>query len=248
MSKSEFSGEKNVSGQTQSSSNKNAKFFLDEYQDYRGKVESIDTYASISSALSIRLKGIQCLLDIGNGGVFDYDTTNVEEIIGLDLFLDNLPDDIQLPRNARMVQGDALDIPRTLQNFDGVVMVMLIHHLVGKTVHDSVANIQKLLSEAHRVLRPGGSLLIMESCVPSWFFLLEKIVFTPATWIIEKTIKHPPALQYPADFLLEMIKQAGFVGGTKEYIPKAKHVLQFGVKVPSWITPVQPVLFSAIRQ
>jgi hypothetical protein len=71
---------------------------LVEYQIYRAKVESIDTYASISSALSMKLKGIQRLLDIGNGGVFDYDTTLVQEIIGLDLFLDNLPVDIRLQK------------------------------------------------------------------------------------------------------------------------------------------------------
>lgn len=248
MSAPEFMKKKDESGQTQSSTDKNAKFFLDEYQNYRAKIESIDTYASISLALSMRIEGIRRLLDIGNGGVFDYDTTRVVEIIGLDLFLDSLPSDIHLPENVSMVQGDALDIPRTLQDFDGVVMVMLIHHLVGKTVRDCVANIQQLLSEAHRVLRPGGRLIIIESCVPSWFFLLEKIAFTPATWVIEKTIKHPSVLQYPSRLLLEMIEQAGFVEVRKEDIPKEKHVLQFGVKVPSWATPVQPVLFSAIRR
>ena len=247
MSEPDFMGNKKESGQTQVSADKNAKFFLDEYQNYREKVESIDTYASISLALSKRLQGIRRLLDIGNGGVFDYDTTHVEEIIGLDLFLDNLPADIRLPKNVTMVQGNALDIPKALQDFDGVVMVMLIHHLVGKTVNDCLANIRQLLSEAHRVLQPGGRLVIMESCVPSWFFAFEKIVFSPATWAIEKTIKHPPTLQYPADFLLEMITQAGFIEARKENIPKAKHVLQFGVKVPSWATPVQPVLFSAFR-
>jgi SAM-dependent methyltransferase len=247
MSERDSITNKSESGQTQVSADKNAKFFLDEYQNYRAKVESIDTYASISSALSMKLHGIRRLLDIGNGGVFDYDTNQVEEIIGLDLFLDNLPADIRLPKNVSMVQGSALDIPKTLQDFDGVVMVMLIHHLVGKTVHDCLANIQQLLSEAHRVLRPRGRLVIMESCVPSWFFVFEKILFTPAALIIEKTMKHPPVLQYPADLLHELIEQAGFIEVKEENIPKAKHVLQFGVKVPSWVTPVQPILFSAVR-
>jgi SAM-dependent methyltransferase len=247
MSEPDFNMNKSEGGQTQVSTDKNAKFFLDEYQNYRGKVESIDTYAAISFALSMRLQGIRRLLDIGNGGVFDYDTTIVREIVGLDLFLDNLPADIHLPKNVVMVEGDALKIPDALKDFDGVVMVMLIHHLVGRSVQDCVANVQQLLSEAHRVLRPGGSLVIVESCVPSWFFLFEKTVFVPATWVIEKTIKHPPTLQYPSQLLLEMIEQAGFVEVKKEDIKKAKHVLQFGVKVPSWATPVQPVLFSALR-
>jgi len=197
--------------------------------------------------LSIKLKGMRRLLDIGNGGVFDYDTTCIEEIVGLDLFLDNLPADIRLPGNVRMIQGSALDIPNALHSFDGVIMVMLIHHLVGRTVNDCLINIKQLLSEAHRVLRPGGKLIIMESCVPTWFFIFEKIVYFPASFAIEKTMKHPPTLQYPVDVLLEMIESAGFSEVEIENVPKGKYVLQYGIKVPSWITPVQPVLFSAVR-
>ncbi len=142
-------------GQTPVAIDKNAKFFLDEYHNYRALVESIDTYAFISSALSEKLQGIRRLLDIGNGSVFDYDTGRVGEIVGLDLFLDNLPGDIRLPGNVKMVQGSALDIPKSLYDFDGVVMVMLVHHLIGKTVDDCVANVRQLLSEVHRVLLPG---------------------------------------------------------------------------------------------
>jgi len=234
-------------GQTPMSAEKNVKFFLDEYQNYKAQVASIDTYAAISLAVSRKLEGIGRLLDIGNGGVFDYDTSPIGEIIGLDLFLDNLSGDIRFPPNVKMVQGSALDIPRDLRDFDGVVMVMLVHHLVGKTIKDCIANTRLMLSEARRVLRPGGKLIIMESCVPTWFFNFEKVVFVPATFLIEKTIKHPATLQYSPEFLFEMIERAGFTEVKRENIPKGKYVIQYGVKVPSWATPVQPVLFSAVR-
>jgi|GEM_PF-296836 len=235
------------SGQTPMSAEKNTKFFLDEYQNYKAQVGSIDTYASISSALSKKLQGTRRLLDIGNGGVFDYDTSHIGEIVGLDLFLDHLPDTIRFPPNVKMIQGSALDIPKNLGSFDGVVMGMLVHHLVGKTVNDCIANTRQLLSETRRVLHPGGKLVIMESCIPSWFFVFEKILFAPATFFIEKTIKHPATFQYSADFLFEMIEKAGFAEVKRENISKGKYVLQYGVKVPSWVTPIQPVLFSAIR-
>jgi SAM-dependent methyltransferase len=234
-------------GQTHESAKKNVEFFRDEYREYKANVESIDTYAAISSAVSAKLDGIQRLLDIGNGGVFDYDTTRVGEITGLDLFLDDLPADIRLPQNVTMVQGDALDLPAGLDGFDGVVMVMLIHHLVGRNIGDCVANVRQLLSGAHRALRPGGKLVIMESCVPRWFFNLEKLLFAPTALIIEKTMKHPPALQYPADMLEEMIGRAGFSEVERQNVPMGRYVLQYGVKVPTWVTPVQPVLFCAVR-
>jgi SAM-dependent methyltransferase len=234
-------------GQTRASAERNAEFFLDEYQNYRAKVESIDTYASISLALSAELEGMERLLDIGNGGVFDYDTTRIKSIVGLDLFLDNLPRDIQLPSNVQTVQGSALGIPEALHGFDGVVMVMLMHHLVGRTVADCLSNVEQALSEAHRVLRPGGKLVVMESCVPAWFFAFEKMVFRPASVVIEKTMKHPPTLQYPVDVMLRMIEQAGFGNASSDVVALGKYVLQYNIRVPSWATPVQPVLFTAMR-
>lgn len=234
-------------GQTEASARKNAAFFLGEHESYKQKVGSIDTYATISGAVTEALRGIDRLLDIGNGGVFDYDTGAVGEITGLDLFLDWLPSDMPLPGNVRLVKGSALDIPASLSDFDGVVMVMLIHHLTGHTVDDCLQNVRRAIAEAHRALRPGGRLVIMESCVPPWFYAFERLVYRPAAFVIEKTITHPPTIQYPRGVLLSMLREAGFADATARAIPKGRYVLQYGVKVPSWLTPVQPVLFSATK-
>ena len=39
-----------------------------------------------------------------------------------------------LPKNIKLEIGSALNIPSKLTNFDAVLFVMLIHHLVGKNV------------------------------------------------------------------------------------------------------------------
>jgi hypothetical protein len=238
---------KNTEGQTELSARKNAQFFLEEHASYKEKVGAIDTYKKISQALSAELAGIRKLLDVGNGGVFDYDTSLIPEIVGLDLFLDALPKDVVIPSNIRMRQGSALAIPNDLRDFDAVLMVMLIHHLVGKTVAICQENVQKSFDEAHKVIGSKGKLIVMDSCVPHWFFLCQRLAFGPAAWVISKTMKHPPVLQHTAQSVIKMMRQSGFNRVQSIVIPKGRFILQFGIKVPSFVTPTQPTLFIGYK-
>lgn len=233
--------------QTDSSVKKNVDYFLGEHKKYSSNINSIDTYQSMSKAINLELAGINYLLDIGNGGVFDYDTTLVKKIVGVDLFLDALPDEISIPANVSMFHGSAMNLPGGLDKFDGVVMVMLLHHLVGKTVDQSRQNVHRAIAEAYRVLGLGGKFIIMESCVPNWFYRFEKLVFRPASSLIELFLKHPPTLQFPRSEILKMMGAAGFTNITSKSITKGKYVVQYGFKVPSFITPVQPVLFVGFK-
>lgn len=233
-------------GQTESSRKGNVDFFLGEYEVYREKVGSIDSYAQISHAINEQLaKGVTTLLDIGNGGVFDYDTKLVKEITGLDLFLEDLPKEIKLPYNVRMVQGSALDIPKDLLNYDAVIMVMLLHHLVGPTVDECFKNLSNALFEANKSLASGGKIIIVESCVPQWFFDFECLVYKPASRFIERFMRHPATLQYTKSQIVGALGGAGFMKIESFEIPKGKYVLQYGVKFPTWLTPVYPVIFTA---
>ncbi|EEQ12391.1 Methyltransferase [Yersinia mollaretii ATCC 43969] len=234
--------DKDTNQQTPASEKMNADYFLTGHSDYKKQIESIDTYKFISQALDNKLHGVDKLLDIGNGGIFDYSTENISEIFGLDLFLDSITDDVVVPDNVRMIQGSALDIPESLSNFDAVLMVMLIHHLVGKDVQSCVDNARRSFEEAYRVVKPGGRLLVMDSCVPAWFYAIETRLFKAASWVIERTIKHPPVLQHTNSGIAELMKNVGFGDIEIIIVPKGKYIVQFGVKVPSFITPTQPVL------
>lgn len=234
-------------GQTEISRKKNAQFFLEEHADYKKKIEGIDSYKAMSLALNQQLYGMSKVLDIGNGGVFDYDTKLVSQIVGLDLFLDDLPKELALPTNVHMVQGSALDIPNQLIGFDAVLMVMLIHHLVGETVPICEANVRKSFSEAHKAISPGGKLIVMDSCVPFWFYIFERTVFRLAAWLISRLIKHPPVLQYTSNAVIQMMSESGFSRIESIAIPKGCYILQFGVKFPAWLTPTQPTLFIGYK-
>lgn len=229
--------------QTDVSVEKNSSFFADHLDSYSRDVQGLDTYINIRSSINQAIRGSELLLDIGNGGVFDYDTHAASHIVALDLFLDSLPENYRCPQNVTLRTGSALAIPELNESFDTVVMVMLLHHLVGNTVQESMLNVRRAFGEAYRVLKPRGKLVIIESCVPSWFFGFEKLLFPLVAPIINAAIQHPATLQYPASFIGRLL--ADETGQPPEMIKisMGRWVLQFGWKVPSFVTPVAPYRF-----
>lgn len=231
-------------GQSDESIQQNISFFCDNLEDYNKNVQNLDTYVILRSHINKVLTGIDNLLDIGNGGVFDYDVSLVPNIVGLDLFLDKLPSSFARPANVTLKTGSALDIPETNESYDGVLMVMLIHHLVGQDVATTIKNVETAISEAHRVLKPGGKMIIVESCVPSWFYRFEKWVFPLAVKWVDKIMGHPATLQYPVPVLKNMLeKKFGKTQSIK--VPLGRWVIIFGKKVPAFLTPVSPTIFIA---
>jgi SAM-dependent methyltransferase len=228
---------------TETNAGKNSSFFGENLATYARNVQDLDTYARIRESIDAVIAGIDTLLDIGNGGVFDYDTSSVRKIVALDLFLDDLPDSWVCPPNVTLKMGSALEIPAEDESFDAALIVMLLHHLVGHSVGQCLSNIAQAVSEAYRVLRPGGKLIIVESCVPRWFYGFERLVFPVAVSIINALMKHPATIQYPPEVIAALIQEKTGCRPEVLEIPKGRWVLQYGFKVPSVLTPVQPFRF-----
>jgi SAM-dependent methyltransferase len=239
----------NRAAQSEVSAAANAAYFLNNIETYRNAVSNIDTYGTINRFISAKVAGVDRLIDIGNGGVFDYDPSKVRFITAVDLFFAGIPPELlhqHFPPNATALQGSALQIPEEEGGYDMALMVMLLHHLSGRTWRESLANVRTAVAEAMRVLRPGGRLLIVESCVPRWFFELEKPAFSLLTSLTESIFEHPVTFQFPPRMICDVLalhsRQV-----TIERIPKGRYVLQFGFKVPSMLTPVQVFAFEAIK-
>ena len=235
---------KPVSAQTDVSIAKNKSFFGENLGAYNHNVQQLDTYAAIRNAINPAVAGVDQLLDIGNGGVFDYDTALVRSIVAMDLLFEEYSPAAPVPSNITFKAGSALEIPAENESFDGAIMTMLLHHLVGATVSQCVQNCRRAIGEALRVLRPGGRLVIVESCVPRWFYHFERLVFPLASPLIGWLSSHPATLQYPAAMLTKMIEEHNLRPEVLP-IPKGRWVLQYGVKFPSALTPVNVFRFIA---
>jgi SAM-dependent methyltransferase len=228
--------------ETNDTARQNAEFFADN-ASYADGVATLDTYRRIREALEAELRGTGRLLDIGNGGVFDYDTDLADEIVAADLFLDESYNE-RMPANVKAVRADAMSLPE-LGQFDAVLYALVFHHLTGATSSAVVDNVRKTLGEAERVLVPGGRLIVVESCVPPWFYAFERVVFRGLAALAKTPVmRHPATLQLPSDLLRDLIAERFEVQQVRP-IHMGRWVLQFGVRWPSALTPARAYLFVA---
>lgn len=223
---------------------KNVEFFANN-KNYQENVSTIDTYQILFDKITQNLVNIKKLLDVGHGGSFDYDTNKVKEIVGLDL--DHMIDIKSLPKNIKLEVGSALDIPSKLRDFDAVLFVMLIHHLIGKNIKENMSNLDKCIGESRKALSENGKLIIVESCVPNWFYFIEKLLFKPTSYLIYKFLKHPPAFQYTKEIIIQSLEKNNFKSIEYKKIKQGKFILQYGFKFPTFLTPVQTIIFTAIK-
>lgn len=220
---------------------KNFTYFLDNNNNYSEYVN--DMLKSSHDYISRELDRADHLLDIGNGGVFNYDTDRVKKITALDLFLTKLKNCNK--NNIEFIDGDALNLPFDNDKFESCLLNMVIHHLIGASVNENFINMRKAISEAYRVLIPGGKLIIVESVVPLWFNIIEKIVYRQSSRIIRKFLTHPPTFQYTLDCITQAVSDEFKTKPKIESIPLGKYVMQFGFKVPTFLTPVREVIIVA---
>lgn len=232
-----------ASGQDELSASRNEKFFSGEL--YGRHVANLDTYALIRQAIDREVAGTAKLLDVGNGGVFEYDTGLVGEIVAVDLFLDRLPAS-RFPDNVTPRRGDALALEEPDGAYEAVLEAFLYHHLVGRSPADLTANARGAIAEAHRVLAPGGRLIVAESVVPAWFYGVERALFRPLSLAARTPMLggHPATMQLTVERLRALVAEQFRI--ERDYpIPTGRWLTQFGRRWPTRLTPARPHMIVA---
>jgi SAM-dependent methyltransferase len=220
----------------QRSSALNAEYFAGDR--YAREIE-LDTFKNIGKAIEREVQGVELLLDVGNGGVFQYDTGVVEKIVAVDLFLDRVPPG-RFPANVTPSTGDALSLDEPDNRYDAVLESLLYHHLVGATAEDMVSNVRRAIAEAARVLKPGGRLIVAESCVPRWFYAMEKRLFKGLVALSRTPLLggHPPTIQIPFGLLVSLVGERLEIRSAYR-VPPGRWITQFGRTWPTALTPAR---------
>ncbi len=225
---------------------RNREFFAGEH--WSQQTADIDSYSLIRDVIDRELAGTRRLLDVGNGGVFDrYTPELVESIVAVDLFLSQVSAD-RFPDNVEPREGDALALDERDETFDSVLQSFLYHHLVGAKASVVVDNIGKAISEAERVLRPGGKLIVVEGCVPRWFYEFERVSF-PALLRLSKTRLlggHPATLLLPFEDVVSLVSSRLNVERA-EQLPAGRWTTMFGRRWPIALAPFRQYLIVAYK-
>jgi SAM-dependent methyltransferase len=220
---------------TQATTATNIEWFADNDQ-YMESQSRLEHYRHVKRIVERELRGVGQLLDIGNGGFFNYDTQAVAHATAVDLFLDEGPG--PLP-NTTFRRGSLLELPFADDTFDCILLQNVFHHVTGRSVAQNHRNLERGLHEIRRCVAPTGKVVIVESTVGRIFYQLERVLFKPALAV--KRGGHPVTFQFTPQHIVRSAEAAGLVVDELTYVPTGAFVLQMGYKWPSALTPVKPI-------
>jgi SAM-dependent methyltransferase len=210
--------------------------WFDHNDGYAQAQAKLECYQHIQRIVEREVRGAENLLDIGNGGFFNYDTALAGHVTALDLFLESGPGPTP---NSVFRRGSFLDLPFADETFDCVLQQNVLHHVTGRTVRQNYANLKRCLGEMYRCLRPGGKAVVIESTVGMLFNLFETLVYRCA--LLLKRRGHPVTFQFTPKQIMDAAMNCDFQLEEFTYVPRGCMLLQFGYRWPSLLTPARPI-------
>jgi SAM-dependent methyltransferase len=196
----------------------------------------LEHYQHIKRMVERELRDEKKVLDVGNGGFFNYDTTIAEHVTAVDLFLKDGPGPFP---NTTFREGSLLALPFPEESFDCIVLQNVFHHVTGQTVAENHKNLYRGMQELYRCVRTHGKVVIIESTVGYLFYGFETMAFQPLLAI--KRGGHPVTFQFTARQLVTNAKRCSFQVEEFSYVPRGMYILQYGYKWPSFLTPARPI-------
>jgi SAM-dependent methyltransferase len=210
-------------------------------------------YARARQEIEPAIRG-KVVLDVGNGGHFPYDTEIADKVIALDIS----PAMLEHVKNPKILKqlGNATDLKDFQdESLDVILYVFSIHHMNDANVEKSCRTLDRVLYSAHRILKNGGALIIVEPTLHPTLFFLEKVLFHATKWFFS-AFKVSMIFFYSKDFLSNRILRQ--FGGKDDHfsvipLPIEGFVDPLGgsfpglIRIPGWLSPTRYFLFYCTK-
>lgn len=218
------------------------------YKNVHGPLREV--FQNVEKIMNKQLSGV--VLDIGNGGVFFYNTDMLEKIIAVDLAY---PKEMKNTNKITFYSCDARDLSiLEIEKVDCVLMQFLLHHIVEKKKKDMDASLRKVLTEAQWALKPGGKLVIVEPVVFPIIEWLENVFYCFNSWLL-KLFNKPMVKFYSKSSLMSFIKEEGYhsvesqkISLGKRWIPLAPALFPGKFMIPPWLYPTRFCCITATKK
>lgn len=217
--------------------------FFNKWSGYHHLINGLDTFRFMAEALQGEIHGK--VLDIGNGGVFNYDVECADELVVVDL-AEELVRKQDWPPHMTFKWGDATALPVEGNLFDTCLLQHLIHHLAEANFAITRRRVQVSIQETFRVLKPGGKLVILESCLPKLWEVAERMVF-PAFRLFLERIHHPMVFQWNWNTLARFVRGAGFIDVGLTRVRLGRWGIQLGRRWPTALSPTRAYKIVAYK-
>ncbi len=150
------------------------------FEGISGKYQAAaDTWSMMYDQIQLRLDQIVAgrdVLDVGNGGKFSYDTQLPRRVIAMDIspaMLKHITD----PGIEKLV-GDARNMNIVADaSVDLVVFQLVLHHIHGAKLGESIDTLDSILHASFNKLRPGGTLVIIEGLLSGFTYRVQAALF-----------------------------------------------------------------------
>ena len=224
---------------------KTAQFF-NQWDQYHTLVETLDTYNNLRDSLGGILQGD--VIDVGSGGVISYPVEGITSLTLVDIATITPGPSVQaLQCPVTITYSDAASLELPSDSGDCVHMQMLLHHLAEESFARSKERLYSAIHEAHRVLRPGGKLVIVESGLPKWIEVIERVMFRITAALLRK-IDHPLVFQWTPSTVEAACKAAGFEEIERQPIARGSWMILLGRKWPTMLCPLFPYRLIAVKK
>ncbi len=154
------------------------------------------------------------VLDLGCGSRVYYDASQIERWTGIDLS-PHLLDRVEFIGGSKpkgliqTIEGDCSHLELPDGSFDFVCAVFVLHHLARDNRKRSREIVTRTMMEAHRVLRPGGTMLVVESW-PHLLLHIYGLLFPVLYPLARSFLKVELPLFFTARQFSKMARDAGF--------------------------------------
>jgi SAM-dependent methyltransferase len=157
-------------------------------------------------------------------------------------------------RGARVQVGDARHLPVAPASVDHLVFPLVLHHITDGRSAAARANVTACFREAHRVLRPGGSVWAIEILVSDVVYAVERTL-APLTRSALAIKNIPLVIFHSRHFYLSTLAGTGFTDAALTFSSAdqghwydlTRPVVGLNLLVPKFLVPVKYGLLRGVK-